>query len=150
MRLMTASEKAYKLIKDSEGLELASYKCPAGKWTIGYGHTKFVAAGMSITMEIAEELLREDVQECEKVLNRMGVNFRQGQFDALVSFIFNFGEGKFNSSSLKKKILAGAPDEEIVAELKKWDKATVNGKKVPLGGLTKSRAAETALWMEES
>ena len=37
------------LIKHFEGCELYAYKCPAGVWTIGYGHTKGVEPGMQIT-----------------------------------------------------------------------------------------------------
>ena len=33
------------LIKHFEGCELKAYKCPAGVWTIGYGHTKDVQPG---------------------------------------------------------------------------------------------------------
>lgn len=141
---MTISENGLDLIRRYEGLRLKAYKCPAGVWTIGYGHTKGVTAGMSITEEKAEALLREDVAGAERALNAMKVNFRQGQFDALCSWIFNLGLGNFHASTMKKKIVAGAPDKEIVAELKKWDKATVGGKKVALAGLTRRRAEEAA------
>lgn len=143
MKLMTTSNDGLALIKKSEGLMLKSYKCPAGVWTVGYGHTRGVKPGMTITQEIADNLLIEDVKPCEKLINGLKLNLRQGQFDALVSFIFNLGEGKFNSSTLKKKILAGAKDEDIVAEFKKWNKG--GGKVLP--GLVKRREEEARLWM---
>lgn len=143
MRLMRTSEGGLALIKKYEGCILEAYRCPAGVWTIGYGHTHRVTKGMSITEEIAESLLREDVLPIEKLLNGMGINFRQCQFDALVSFVFNVGEGNFNTSTLKKKIVAGAADGEIAAEFKKWNKG--GGKVLP--GLIRRREEEAATWM---
>lgn len=143
MKLMTTSQAGIDLIKKYEGCKLTAYKCPAGVWTIGYGTTKGVKSGMTITKEKAEELLKSDVAPIEKQLNALKINFRQGQFDALVSFIYNLGIGSFNSSTLKKKILAGAPDSEICAEFKKWNKA---GGKV-LAGLTKRREEEAITWV---
>lgn len=144
---MKISSDGLELIKRYEGLRLKAYKCPAGIPTIGYGHTRGVTMGMTITEEIADRLLQEDVAPIEKLLNGMKINFRQGQFDALCSWIFNLGSGSFNSSTLKKKIVAGASDKEILVEIRKWDKAKVNGKTVALPGLTKRRAEECAHWM---
>lgn len=144
---MKISSDGLELIKRYEGLRLKAYKCPAGIPTIGYGHTRGVTMGMTITEEIADHLLQEDVAPIERLLNGMKINFRQGQFDALCSWIFNLGSGSFNSSTLKKKIVAGAPDKEILVEIRKWDKAKVNGKTVALPGLTKRRAEECAHWM---
>ena len=39
---MEISQKGIDLIKEFEGCLLTAYKCFAGKWTIGYGHTKGV------------------------------------------------------------------------------------------------------------
>lgn len=147
MQLMKISSDGLELIKRYEGLRLKAYKCPAGIPTIGYGHTRGVTMGMTITEEIADRLLQEDVAPIERLLNGMKINFRQGQFDALCSWIFNLGSGSFNSSTLKKKIVAGASDKEILVEIRKWDKAKVNGKTVALPGLTKRRAEECAHWM---
>ena len=144
---MTTSNDGLALIKTSEGLKLNAYKCPAGVWTIGYGHTRGVKQDMTITQEIADNLLIEDIMPCEKLINDLRLNLRQGQFDALVSFIFNVGEGNFNTSTLKKKILACAKDEEIAAEFKKWNKGRVNGKLTVLPGLVRRRAEEAKLWM---
>ena len=140
---MTISVEGLNLIKKYEGLRLKAYQDSVGVWTIGYGHTRGVKPGMTITTTIAEELLREDIAPEEKFLNGLGINFRQGQFDALMSFLHNFGDAKFNGSTLKKKILAGAPDSEICAEFKKWNKA---GGKV-LAGLVKRREDEAKTWV---
>ena len=144
MRLMTIGSKGLELIKSFEGCKLKAYKCPAGVLTVGYGTTKGVTAGMEINLAMAEKMLRSDIAPLEKTINKLGINFRQGQFDALVSFMYNLGEGAFAKSTLKKKILAGADDKEIAEEFKKWNKA---GGKV-LAGLVKRREAEANLWME--
>ena len=52
---MNVSQKGIDLIKKYEGLRLEAYLCPAGVWTIGYGHTAGVGKGMKITAEQAEE-----------------------------------------------------------------------------------------------
>ncbi len=62
---MKASEKAYSLIRQFEGLRLTAYRCPAGVWTIGYGHTSGVTEGMTISVEQAEDLLRQDIETAE-------------------------------------------------------------------------------------
>ena len=58
---MKISDKGIKLIKEFEGLRLEAYKCPAGVWTIGYGHTKGVMEGDKITDEELD-LWEEDFQ----------------------------------------------------------------------------------------
>lgn len=139
---MKISEKGLELIKHFEGLYLESYKCPAGVWTIGWGTTKGVTSGMEITKEKAEELLKLDVEKFEKsVLKLVKVDLSQSQFDALVSFTYNLGEGNLSSSTLLKllnnKDYYGASQEFI-----RWNKAN---KKV-LTGLTRRRESERNLF----
>ena len=62
---MKTSQKGIDLIKNFEGCRLDAYKCPAGVWTIGYGHTGNVHKGMAITQEAAEAFLREDLVKFE-------------------------------------------------------------------------------------
>lgn len=140
---MTTSQAGRDLIKKYEGLRLKAYKCPAGVWTVGYGHTRGVTSSTEISQSMADLFLQDDIRPLERYINKLGINFRQGQFDALVSFMFNLGEGNFNKSTLKKKILAGGNDEDIAAEFKKWNKA---GGKV-LDGLTKRREEEAEMWL---
>ena len=52
---MEISKNGIELIKRFEGCRLTSYKCPAGIWTIGYGHTANVKQGDIITKEKATE-----------------------------------------------------------------------------------------------
>ena len=140
---MTTSKLGLQLIKDFEGLRLDAYKCPAGVWTIGYGHTKGVKQGMVIDQARADDLMIEDVAPCERELNALCINFRQEQFDALVSWMFNLGAGNFLASTLKKKICNDAPDEEIAAEIIRWTKAGGH----PLVGLMKRRVAEANMFV---
>lgn len=138
MKKMTCSVLCKRLIKDFESLQLNAYLCPAGVWTIGWGHTNGVKKGQRISEAQANDYLVEDIAPIERQLNRLGINFRQEQFDALVSWIFNLGWGKFKSSTLLKKIQADASDQEIAAEFIKW---VYSGGKILLG-LKRRRVAE--------
>ena len=144
MRLMKTSNQGKNLIKEAEGLRLDAYKCPAGVPTIGWGHTKGVKMGQHITVQQAEDLLVEDIAPIERLLNALKINFRQEQFDALVSWIFNLGAGNFKSSTMYKLILADARDEEITDSLIRW---TYSGKQ-QLPGLMKRRVAEANLFID--
>lgn len=143
MKKMTTSRQGLLLIKDFEGLRLGAYKCPAGVWTIGYGHVKGVRQGQAISVEQANDYLVEDIGPIERQLNNLGVNFRQEQFDALVSWIFNLGWGNFKSSTLFKRIKADASDENIAYEIVKW----VNAGGKPLVGLKKRRISEANMFV---
>lgn len=143
MRLMTTSNQGKDLIKEAESLRLTAYRCPAGVPTIGYGHTKGVRMGQRITHEMAEDLLVEDIGPIERLLNGLHVNMRQGQFDALVSWIFNLGAGNFSSSTMLKRIMENASDEDIADQMVKW---TYSGGK-QLAGLMARRVREANMFM---
>ena len=143
---MKASEKAYSLIRQSEGLRLTAYRCPAGVWTIGYGHTSGVTEGMAISVEQAEEFLRQDIEAAESIVNGECLNLRQCRFDALVSFVFNVGGGNFRKSTLLMKVKVKPDDNSIMDEFLRWVYA--KGKVMP--GLQKRRLAEMKLYFSES
>ena len=92
---MKTSDHGIKKIKNEEGFRNKAYKCAAGVPTIGYGHTKGVKMGDTISAQKAEEYLREDLRICENEVNRInkekGYNLNQNQFDSLVSFTYNCG-----------------------------------------------------------
>ena len=152
---MKTGEKGLELIRHYEGCMLIAYVCPAGKWTIGYGHTGAeVKKGMNIDIFQANIYLRQDVGGAESIVkNAVHVPLNQNQFDALVSFVFNVGPGRKglkdgfvtlkngNPSTLLRLIndgdFAGA-----LAEFPKWNKA--NGR--PSQGLTNRREAEQELF----
>lgn len=143
MTLMKISQKGIDLIKLYEGCKLFAYRDSVGVVTIGYGHTKDVKMGQAITQKQAEDFLREDIVSVEKFLNLLGINFTQNQFDALCSWTFNLGIGNLKSSTMCKKMMTGASDEEVTDQLIKWHNA--GGK--PLLGLMKRRAAEANMFL---
>lgn len=137
---MKTSSKGVSLIKQFEGCRLKAYKCPAGVWTIGYGHTAGVKAGDIITQETAESYLRNDLVTYEKyVMNYDGIyHFNQNQFDALVSFTYNCGPGNLkNLTQSGKRTIA-----QISEKLLLYNKA--GG--VTLLGLQRRRTAEKVLF----
>ena len=139
-----SSETLINAIMAFEGCRLTSYKCPAGVWTIGIGHTHGVKPGQHITQAQADSLLRGDLLPCENYVNDLGVSKTQGQFDALVDFCFNLGTAALGSSTLLKKIRAGARTVEIQVEFRKW----VHSKGNVLPGLVKRREWEAKRWAE--
>lgn len=149
---MKASRKAIEHIKESEGCRLATYKCPSGKWTVGYGHTGAdVTPELRISQARADALLAEDVARLEAELQRWmkidGVGtLRQGQYDALVSFAFNVGMSALRGSTLWRKLKADAEDASIVTEFGRWVYGTRNGRKVVLPGLVQRRAREVKMY----
>lgn len=130
------------IIKQSEGLELKAYRCPANILTIGYGSTgPHVKEGMVITEAQAEELLRSDLRRFEDAVDRAAPDATDNQFSAMVSLAFNIGEGAFIGSSVLRKHKAG--DRVGAAEsFKLWNKG--GGRVLP--GLVKRRAAEAQLY----
>lgn len=141
---MEASDILIEKVKEFEGLRLTSYKDSAGVWTIGYGHTRGVKSGQAITEKQADSLLRGDLLTAENYVNGLKLNLTQGQFDALVSLIFNIGQGNFTTSTLWAKIQAKASTKDIQNEFRRWVYA--GGKK--LAGLVKRRGWEAKRWAE--
>jgi lysozyme len=138
------------LIKRHEGLRLRAYLCPAGVWTIGYGHTGAdVRQGLIITEAQADAMIERDVQRFEAAVRRLCPATTQGQFDALVSFAFNLGEAALDGSTLRRLHNAG-DHEGAAANFGKWTKARVSGNLVELSGLVKRRAEEARLYRSAS
>ena len=139
---METSKTGLDLIKHFEGCELEAYKCPAGVWTIGYGHTKDVEEGDTISKEQAEEMLVEELHEYENYVNEyVNVALSQNQFDALVSWVYNLGPANLKASTMLK-VLNSGKYEDVPAQIKRWNKA---GGKV-LEGLIRRREAEACLF----
>ena len=141
---MNIGEAGIALIKEFEGRRLAVYCDPIGILTVGYGHTgPDLEEGSIITEVEADAYLREDVAHAEKCVNRLtnGIQITQGQFDALVSFVFNLGCDALRRSTLLVNLLDG-DDASAAKEFVRWNRA---GGKV-LAGLTRRREAEAALF----
>lgn len=144
---MKISQPGLDAIKAHEGLRLTAYPDPASggdPWTIGYGHTRDVQRGQTITPEQAEQFLRDDLAWVETCIARtVTVPLSQGQYDALCSLIFNIGAGAFGKSTLLRKLNSG--DASAADEFLRWDKAA--GKSMP--GLARRRAAERAMFLSQ-
>lgn len=140
---MRTSQNGIDLVKRFEGFSPVAYLCPAGVWTIGYGHTAGVHEGDSIDGDTAEDFLREDLTSAEGAVEKyVKVPLKQWQFDALVSFTFNLGAGNLYSSTLLKKVNRNPDDPSIRDEFEKWVYA---GGRV-LQGLVDRRKAEADMY----
>jgi lysozyme len=140
---MEPSQACINLVKEFEGRFLQSYKCPAGVWTIGVGHTDGVKEGTTITQEQADAYLRADLQAASHAINQyVKVPLTQHQHDSITSFVFNVGAYAFFGSTLLRK-LNGSDFDGAADELLRWNKS---GKRV-LNGLTRRRMAERTMFL---
>ena len=139
------------LIKSFEGkCYTTAYRCPAGVPTIGWGHTNGVYMGMTITEAQAVEFFKQDLAKFEKAVEKWNslYNWKQNEFDALVSFCFNLGAGIMPSfvknGSLHK--------DKLADRLLEYDNAKnpKTGKKEKLAGLTRRRKAERAMFLGQT
>ena len=139
----TLSQTGLNLIKKWEGLRLKAYKCSAGKWTIGYGHTTGVTKNLTCIQEQADAWLYADCQAAMDAVNQWDTvyNWSQNEFDALVSFTFNCG-----LANLKILLKNGTRSRaEIAIYLPQYRKA--GGKVVQ--GLINRRNEELALFKKK-
>lgn len=137
---MRYSKSGLQLTERFEGCRVAAYQDSRGIWTIGYGHTNGVHAGMTCTQAQAEAWLSRDVSWAESEVNRLvHVPLTQGEFDGLVDFTFNCGAGNFDHSTLLRLVNENDP-ARAAAEFEKWDRA--GGVELP--GLLRRRKAEAA------
>ncbi len=114
--LLYPPEIAGGFIADQEGFSGLAYKCPAGVWTIGFGHTKNVREGDAVTRSEAFQMLFEDLVDVQEDLAALvKVPVTENQFIALMSFVYNFGISKCRRYTLFKVINA-----EDAAGIKEW------------------------------
>lgn len=144
---METSERGLALIKEHEGYRDTAYRCPAGEWTIGFGHTSGVKEGQRCTPMDAGRWLKEDIAAAEREVSfqTQGVPLRQCQYDALVSFVFNLGSSNFRKSTLLKKVRANPDSPSIRDEFGKW----IYGGGRVLPGLVARREAEADLYFSD-
>lgn len=138
------------LIQEFEGCELEAYLDIAGVRTIGWGHTgSEVRLGQRITQAEANRLFDLDTDRFEAAVERLAPIATDPQFDALVSFAYNLGEGALGASTLLVHHRAGNYAAAAL-QFARWNKASVNGKLVAVKGLTRRRAAEAKLYRSGS
>lgn len=139
-------EAAVNIVAEFEGFEPKAYRCPAGVWTIGYGHTKNVTPVMTCTEEEARTLLRDDLFVAADTIRRvLGPDkvdtLTSNQYAALISFVYNCG---LNARWGIVRVIREGRLNAVPAELAKFVNAA--GKRLP--GLVRRRAAEGALWSQ--
>jgi len=147
--------RAVALIAEKEGLRLTAYKCPAGKWTLGYGETDGIVEGMKWTKKQADERFCDALIEyTAKVLAMCKRTPNQNQLGALVSLAYNIGLGspKVKSGLYRSSVLRlfnAGNDTAASRAFGKFDNIT-NPKTKKLEeapGLVIRRAAEAALYL---
>ena len=120
------------------------YVCPAGFWTIGYGHL-CDAKHPPITMEEGEAYLAADMADALRATLRYCPVLAaepDGRLAAIVDFTFNLGAGRLQTSTLRRRV--NVRDWSSAAtELRRW----VYGGGVVLPGLVTRREAEIAMVM---
>ena len=141
---MKASQTLINHIKRSEACKLTAYQDTANVWTIGYGHTQGVKRGDRCTQYQAEQWLKEDLARFEAAAGKVRRIVTQGQFDAVVDFMYNCGTGNFDKSTLRQYIESGRKTWEIQEQFLRW--VNSGGKKQ--GGLVTRRIWEANRWNE--
>ena len=137
---MNYSKTGLALTEQFEGLRLTAYQDQVGRYTIGYGHTAGVQQGDTCTQAQAEAWLASDVSWAVQTVNLyVTIALTQGEFDALVDFVFNLGAGSFEHSRLLTLVNQRA-FATAAADFEKWDMA---GGQV-VAGLLRRRIAEEA------
>jgi len=146
---MNISARGIQLIRSSEGFSQIPYLCPAGVPTIGYGTTRYasgVAVRMSdkpITKEQADGIMRSALYSYESAVNHyVRVPLTQGQFDALVSFVYNCGESNFKASTLLR-MLNASEYQQAANQFRYWVYA--GGR--PVRGLMRRRERERIMFI---
>jgi lysozyme len=153
--------------KHFEGLRLSAYADSGGVATIGWGHTLGVMLGMTITENIAEAYFQSDCREAERIVKYwVSVPLTQGQFDALVDFVFNVGPGipgRHDGLAFMEDNLGGPRSSKLLQllnlgqynrvpeQFQRWVWGlNSRGDSISLPGLYLRRDAECALWFGEA
>lgn len=142
---MKVTAEGIELIKSRESCRLKAYQCPAGIWTIGYGHTgPAVHDGWEITQEDADALLRSDLLVFDAAVQHKCPDSTPPQHSAMVDLCYNIGIDAFCNSSVARLHNAEKYAEAAQA-FALWNKA---GGKI-LAGLVSRRAAEAAMYLSD-
>lgn len=133
------------LLKQFEGCKLTAYQDIVGVWTIGYGETKGVKPGMTISQAQADAMVQERYDEFEAGVKKLlKVPVTANELGALTCFAYNVGLFNLQTSTLLKMLNSGSPAKDVAAQFARWNKA--GGK--PVDGLTRRRAAEAQLFLK--
>lgn len=141
---MKINKAGIELIKKWEGCVLKAYKCPSGIWTIGYGHTADVKEGDKIMMQQAETLLIMDLASRERFVDSLNLQLNSNQFSALVSLVYNIGQGNFRKNNIEQLAKIDPNDFNIKNQFLRH----IYGAGKILPGLIKRRNAEIELYFK--
>ena len=140
------SENGKKLTEFYEGRKNQAYQDGGGIWTIGVGHAIGVKAGDGLTDDQVENIFSQDIITCEGQLNDLHLKINQQQFDALIDFIFEFGIGRFSTSTLFKEIRLNPNDPDIKNQFMRWTHGSENGAMVELDELVRRRMSDADMY----
>lgn len=151
---MKLGPRGESLIKGYEQLRLTAYlPTPNDVPTIGWGHTKGVKIGDSITLEQAQQFFEEDVFRAMHLVNKMvdrlqqydkSFSLTQSQFDALVSLVFNIETSIAPENSIRRALARG----DLLAACQAFFLWRKQGSK-DLLGLARRRVKEMSLFLED-
>jgi lysozyme len=162
---MKTDEQGCNLIKGFESIHdgnlskvgLQPKLCPAGVWTVGYGHAlflngkplkkddfwkiaKYFPQFENMTLENANQLLAQDLVKYENIVfKNLKRPVDQNEFDALVSYTFNCGY----SDTMFRLINSYASDNSLCDW---WEKHYITAEGVLLPGLIRRRKSEYVLF----
>lgn len=120
---MRLSPSGFELIMQFEGFRPATYLDSAGLPTIGYGHKLLPGESYpdGVTEAQARDLLARDAAAAAEAVARfVHIPLTQGQFDALVDFVYNLGAGRLAASTLLRHLNDGNLGAAAL-EFLKWD-----------------------------
>ena len=129
------------LIKQYEGCRLAAYRCAAGVWTIGYGHTAGVHSGMTITQAQADAYLQQDIAKFEGYVNNPAYVPITEQSSTRISLMRWSALPLIWEPETSGSFAKGRTTAQIAQAMTQYCKA--NGK--VLAGLRRRRAAEAGI-----
>lgn len=145
--MTTSSRAGLGLVKEKEGFRASAYPDPAtgsAPWTIGYGFTKGVKRGDTITRADADARILREYDEFEAGVRKLvRVPLTENQLGALTCFAFNVGLGNLGSSTLLRLLNQG-DYKGAAAQFARWNKAAGR----VMAGLTARRAEEAALFLK--
>jgi lysozyme len=148
MTTIAAVNEAAKLIRKYEGCKLQAYRCPAGIWTIGYGHTAGVKAGDVWTQAQAEDALMKEIEEYGKGVLQVcpSLEHSPNRLAACISLAYNIGVANFAGSSVAKYIRRG----EYRAAADAFGMWVYAGKQKLLGLVNRRQAERTVFRRDET
>ena len=151
-RLMLSENVSYDIYLDQAGLPtigwghcLTQSEINSGKIVL-YDNSVIDIRTKGISPQQAQALLESDLTPRERAVTKLiDVPLEQHQFDALVHWVFNVGEGAMSTSTLRKQLNLGQY-HEVPGQLRRWNRVTINGEKQISQGLINRREVEADMW----